>query len=443
MKAVIIGGGVSGTLCALNLLRDRDSDIVLIERSSTMLNRGPAYASSLPHQLLNVPAGGMSVDVDRPDHFHQWLRRRGHRYSSTAFVPRSLFGEYVSEQFAAVKETSVRLRVVIDEVERLEFSGHDYEVLTRDGHRFRSEVVLICTGNQLPINVNNLTDSAAICEKYIREPWSGDNLRTVRPDHGIIMVGAGLTMVDQVLSLRRMGHKGPIQVISRRGILPLAHGHSEPMEINVKGDINEVFRSLRKEAEKAESEGKGWISVIDALRPQVQAIWSHLDETDRARFLRHLRPFWEIHRHRVPKESLSHIEKMRSEGKLDIVAGRIVECDHSKGQFQLTYTERFTGARKRLSGHWLINCTGPQTYTSSTSSPFFRSLISKGLATLDSHGLGIRTASSGAVINARGTEQRGLFAIGPVAKASLWECTALREILTMANKLPAAISAIV
>lgn len=441
MKAVIIGGGVSGTLCALNLLRDRDSDVVLIERSSTLLHRGPAYSSSLPHQLLNVPAGGMSVDIDRPDHFHQWLKKRGHQYSLTAFVPRSLFGEYVSEQFAAVKEISAHLRVVIDEAERLEYSGRGYEVFTRDGHLFRAEVVFICTGNQLPVNVNNLTGSASECDKYIREPWSGDYLRYVRPDQEIIMVGAGLTMVDQVLSLRRMGHQGRIRVISRRGLLPLAHGHSEPMEVKVKGDINEIFRSLRKEAANAESEGQGWISVIDALRPQVQAIWSHLDETDRARFLRHLRPFWEIHRHRVPKESLMLIEQMRSGGQLDVVAGRIIGCDHSGGQFQLTYGERFTGSRKSLSGDWLVNCTGPQTDTSGSASPFFQSLISQGLAAVDSHGLGIRTAKSGAVINARGTEQRGLYAIGPVAKASLWECTALREIRSMANNIDAEINA--
>ena len=41
-----------------------------------------------------------------------------------------------------------------------------------------------------------------------------------------------------------------------------------------------------------------WRQVIDSLRPITPALWRRLETNERERFMRHLRPFWEVHRHR-------------------------------------------------------------------------------------------------------------------------------------------------
>jgi uncharacterized NAD(P)/FAD-binding protein YdhS len=60
---VIVGGGFSGTVLAVNLLRhitDVPTRIVLIEREAEV-GCGVAYAARSFPYLLNVPAGRMSA----------------------------------------------------------------------------------------------------------------------------------------------------------------------------------------------------------------------------------------------------------------------------------------------------------------------------------------------------------------------------------------------
>jgi len=99
----VIGGGFSGTLLALHLLRrcPASARIVLIERHG-QFGRGPAYATGNPNHLLNVPAARMSAFHDQPGHFVEWLRRQpaGEALVAQGFVPRRLFGAYVRHQLS-------------------------------------------------------------------------------------------------------------------------------------------------------------------------------------------------------------------------------------------------------------------------------------------------------------------------------------------------------
>ena len=45
----------------------------------------------------------------------------------------------------------------------------------------------------------------------------------------MVIIGTGLSMVDQALSLLNKGHRGPILAYSRRGLLPLPHAASKPL----------------------------------------------------------------------------------------------------------------------------------------------------------------------------------------------------------------------
>src|ERR1700754_988550 len=72
----IIGGGFSGTMLAIHLVRRCPSAtrVILIERSHQH-GRGLAYSTTHADHVLNVPAGKMSAFPDQPSDFLHWLQR--------------------------------------------------------------------------------------------------------------------------------------------------------------------------------------------------------------------------------------------------------------------------------------------------------------------------------------------------------------------------------
>jgi uncharacterized NAD(P)/FAD-binding protein YdhS len=68
----VIGGGASGTLTALHLLRagvDGDPRVVVFEAEAGRRHRGVAYGTTDPRHLLNVRAQVMSAFPEEPGHF--------------------------------------------------------------------------------------------------------------------------------------------------------------------------------------------------------------------------------------------------------------------------------------------------------------------------------------------------------------------------------------
>ena len=75
-KVMIVGGGASGVIFAVNLARaSSDTDITIIERRAD-LGRGLAYSTKDPTHLLNVRAANMSGFADDPEHFATLSLRR-------------------------------------------------------------------------------------------------------------------------------------------------------------------------------------------------------------------------------------------------------------------------------------------------------------------------------------------------------------------------------
>ncbi len=59
--AAIVGGGFSGTLMAINLLRYGALNVTVIERDLNRLGRGLAYGAAQAEHILNVRAANMSA----------------------------------------------------------------------------------------------------------------------------------------------------------------------------------------------------------------------------------------------------------------------------------------------------------------------------------------------------------------------------------------------
>ncbi|MFD1959956.1 FAD/NAD(P)-binding protein [Novosphingobium panipatense] len=95
LPVAVIGGGFSGTLLAINLLR-YGVKVILIERSSAQLAKGVAFGTRRPEHLLNVRASNMSAFPDDAGHFLRWMHFSD-ADEANRFVPRLSYGTYLRE----------------------------------------------------------------------------------------------------------------------------------------------------------------------------------------------------------------------------------------------------------------------------------------------------------------------------------------------------------
>ena len=100
-RITIIGGGASGTLLAVNLIKHSDEnpiEINLVEKAGE-IGCGGAFSTAQDINLLNVPAAKMGAFTDEVEHFHKWLAENDYDYAPDDFVPRKIYGEYLREVF--------------------------------------------------------------------------------------------------------------------------------------------------------------------------------------------------------------------------------------------------------------------------------------------------------------------------------------------------------
>jgi len=435
-KIAIVGGGLSGSLCVMRLFEKfgRNVQVALFEKERGQLHKGVAYSSDLAHQLLNVPAGSMSLFPDRPGHFVDWLHASGYDYQAKDFVPRSIFGRYVSELLSGVKQAfDPGLQLHFDEVTRIVREKGKYKVSCDGGKGYEGfDYVFLCTGNFRPADIPNLCQELLHSEAYVPDPWSGSWIQGVGSTKDVLVIGSGLTMVDQVLSLVKSGHRGKIYILSRRGLLPHTHVlqaayglHSPP--VFGKG-VSDLLRWIKAEIALAQQAGLTWHAVVDAIRPYTPLLWQSWSLQQKQGFLRHLRPYWEIHRHRVPAESLAVIHNGIASGVIRLIAGRIVHTAMSNNRCIATVKLRAHGLEMDVEADRIVNCTGPQSNLRKLNATLYTSLILEGLVEPDPLEMGIATDQDGWLATAGDRVSKTMAVVGPPAKGTHWECTAQREI---------------
>ncbi|MDO9712864.1 FAD/NAD(P)-binding protein [Paracraurococcus lichenis] len=433
----IVGAGFSGTLLALHLLRRCPEAIrvTLIERNSAF-GRGQAYATGNPSHLLNVPAARMSAFHDQPNDFVDWLRRQPDAEALLAqgFVPRRLFGAYVRALLSEeVKrpENDGRLELLRGDVAGLSKTEAGL-TLAMDGDRWLpADLAVLAIGNFPPEPPPCADADFLDGPLYLPDPWAADSFAALPPEAPVLLIGTGLTMVDATISLLDQGHRGPIHALSRRGLLPRRHAATAPRPAPVAAlpaTLVELVRSLRGEARRAAAGGGDWRPVVDRLRPFTQDVWQALSPADQSRFLRHLRPWWDVHRHRMAGPVADRIEAARASGQLRLHVGRIQTLRQEGGIAELTYRRRGDGETVELRVARVVNCAGPGCDYDRIDHPLVRSLLQAGLVRPDPLRLGLDVTGTCALRDRSGAISRRLFAVGPVTKGSFWEMTAVPDI---------------
>ncbi|MBV9508750.1 MAG: FAD/NAD(P)-binding protein [Caulobacteraceae bacterium] len=441
---VIVGGGFSGSLLALHLLRTNGGPRVFLVEKGPAFGRGAAFSTRQLGHLLNVRAGNMSAYPDQPDHFQAWLAERtGQSADAFAFAPRWVYGDYLQGELRAAAQSDLaagRLTLVQDEAVEAVRSGGAFKVRLAMGRALAADVVVIATGHGAPTEAVSSQARFAADPHYIRNPWAQDALARIQPDEDVLLLGTSLTAVDLAVSLDGRGHRGRILALSRRGLLSQRHARfdGEPLSWSPSpGEpLSRQLRRFRREADRLAN----WRRAFDGLREQTQAMWKGLSETERRRFLRHLRPWWDIHRHRMAPETAARIDAQLANGRLRTVAGRLIALRAEIGGVTVTWRPRGESSLRADRVQWVINCTGAEGDPRRSSNPLIRRLLESGLARPDALDLGLDVDEQGRLIGRDGAATDGLYGIGPITRGALWEIVAVPDIRLQAQRLAAAIA---
>ena len=422
----IIGAGFSGTMTAAQLARQGVAS-VLIERADQS-GLGAAYSTSDPAHLLNVPAGNMSAWANVPDDF---ARRTG---DPSAFAQRREFGAYLRK----ILEEAVSIGcvdVVRGAAVRADDDGSGWTIALEDGDAVAADALVLATGNQPPGQLAALHGAR---ERLISNPWSGEARDAIAEvahiDAPVLIVGTGLTMVDVVLSLESQGHRGPIVALSRRGLIPRGHASYEPAPVELyslpQGSTRKLLAWLRRRSAEV-----GWRAAVDSLRPHSRALWQALGVEEQRRFLRHARPWWDVHRHRIAPQVAALLVELVAAGRLQVVAGRVQSCRSAGGAVEVDIAKRSTAGVRTDRFAYVFNCTGPLHSITWSGDPLLTQLITDGRARPDQLGIGLAVTGASRV---DGSER--LWAVGPPTKGVFWEIVAVPDIRSQAAEVAADIA---
>lgn len=443
---VIIGSGFSGAVTAIEFLRRRQGQdrVIIVNRSGTMA-RGLAYGTNSSHHLLNVPAGNMTALVDEPDSFLEFCRERHPESGGHSFMPRKLYGEYLHHLLdAELKRHSQTARHLVAEVTCLQPAGNGIRIHLGSGDVLDADHVVLAFGNFSPRSPAMMR-SPHLQTFYDRDPWSPNRQTKIAPDASVALLGCGLTALDVLTSLKQAEHAGPILMLSRRGLLPTAHRqlHSHRHDLSSieqqllaeSPSALKYLRSVRNAIKEKEAAGLDWRDVIAALRRATPELWKRLPLTERQRFLRHLQPYWDIHRHRAAPDTYDLFARTLESGRLKTLAGRLISAQRDGDGVLLEIRARKTQQVEQLRVNHIINCTGPDSDLRQTREPLLAQLIESGMLVPDSLGLGLHVDDELAVIDSEGSPSPSLSYVGPMLKAEWWEATAVPELRQHSHKL--------
>ena len=132
-------------------------------------------------------------------------------------------------------------------------------------------------------------------------------------------------------------------------------------------------------------------------------------EVERRRFVRHLRSYWDVHRHRLPPQMASRLDALRRSGHLEVNAGRIVAMQADADRLRVTWRRRGSAVLRTLVADVVVNAIGPDYSVRRSENSLLKSLRDAKLISEDALELGLRTTLNGVCVAADGTANHPLY----------------------------------
>ena len=425
---VVIGAGFSGVAAATALARLKPVPrVTLIERGASA--KGLAYSTKDSSHLLNVRASNMSAYADRPTDFADWLKDKT-RAEPTAFATRGRYRQYIQDVLNRSQRGAMfggGLKRVRGDVVSCRAGSGWWNVSLASGQTIEANGVVLALGNQ-PVSQPTVFADAGV---PVLDPWDAKELKRIgRGD--VLLLGAGLTMIDVALSLAARTKTQTIYALSRRGQTPRMHldppRPAPPTPLELPASLSGALHEFRREVREMAARGEPWQLAVDRMRSVTPAMWRALPTEQQRRFLRHLRVWWDVHRHRAAPEIYERAQSLQRDGKLKVLAGEIVSAEKGGRLIEIYHRQRGSMVRHRIEVAAVVNCTGSNLDLTRSTEPLIQQMLTEGLARAHPTGLGFDLDDDARVLDARGQTQGSLYAIGPITVGSFWESTAVPEI---------------
>ncbi len=441
IKIGIIGGGFSGSMLARHLLKSNQNLEIYIFNNDAKFVRGIAYQAQIDSLLLNVPAGKMSAYSKQPDHFVDWLNKKNKETSGEVdqkFFTRNEYGCYLSEIWEETKKLAAVSNHIITPI-----ISKVLQILPKDGalelqtHELKLSLdfcVLAC-GNSLPTHPKTISEKDFNSKLYSCNPWR-IKVEEIQSDKEVLILGAGLTMVDAIQVIRANGFKGKINCVSPHGFNILPHEktseelQSELKYIKTPIRLSEILKIFHQEMRLHPTKSADLVAL---LRAKSGAIWSNFTQEERNFFIRHLRHKWGVARHRIPPESYAILQDEINNKSLQISAGKIIAMEFQESTIIVEYEERHSKEKRHLSVQHIINCTGPASDITAPNDGLLSSLCQNGLIHADPLFLGVKTNVNNYQVYSK--ENYPIYALGNLLKGELWETTAINELRIQCEEL--------
>ena len=434
---VVMGAGFSGVAVATALSRrKRAPRVTLIERDR--FGQGVAYGTKDAAHLLNVRASNMSVYADKPEDFARWLKDKSGG-EPTAFAARKRYGDYIQDVLKRTRRAALfngGLTRVRDEAVSCRAGSGWWHVGLASGKTIEANGVVLALGNQ-PVSGPIVFADAGV---PLLDPWDTKEMQRIGKGD-VLLLGAGLTMIDVALSLASRSRTQTVYALSRRGLTPRMHldppRPPPPTPLHLPHSLSQKLHEFRREVRAMAERGEPWQLAVDRMRSVTPALWRGLSLEEQRRFLRHLRVWWDVHRHRAAPEIFERADALQREGRLRVLAGEVMSVERNGRTTEIYHRQRGSLVRHRLEVSAVVNCTGSNLDLTRSTDPLILQMLTEGLARTHPTGLGFDLDEEARVLDARGKIQGSVYAIGPITAGAFWESTAVPEIRARAAAIAA------
>ncbi len=448
-RITIIGGGFSGAVTAVQLVRKATGPLVIdIIEPREMLGGGVAYSAADPAHRINVPASRMTVFPEDPCQFDRWMRMCATLArdpaalwsDGSAFPQRGVFGRYVAGLVAdaAREKPDVTIRHEREAAVHIAADAGGFTVRLQTGKALRADLVILAVSHPPPAVPRALlgiqAQGAPEGARVIANPWQAGALDAIPAEASVMVVGTGLTMADVVATLDRRGHRGPILAVSRRGLLSRGHAFGAIAKRNwfetspLCHTALALCRAVRAQVRAAAAEGDPWQAVFDDVRGNARRLWAALDVTERRRLVRHLRPYWDVHRFRVSPQAETAIAGLRERGQFQSMAASLLGAAWDGERVQVRLRPRRSHEEVSIDVDAVVVTTGPAHDAVIAANPALASLAAAGLVRADPAGLGLDVDPINRAIGAGGVVRRDLLVAGPLARGQVGELMGLPQV---------------
>ncbi len=448
-QVVIVGGGFSGATAAVQLVRRSTEPVkVTIIEPRAEVGRGLAYSADDPDHRLNATVDRHTVDPDDPQALARWIaesalleRDPAARLPDGRCYPRRKdFGSFVAATVLAHARlpngsTICHLR---SEATGASADGRRWRVQTAGGDTLEADLVIVATGNPTPRLPSFVSARAAARHGVIGNPM--DIARVVgeiRPTDRVCVLGSGLTALDVISTLLRVGHAGPITAVSRRGLRPHAQAATRELpslqsdrqpfdapggdlpdfiaDLGSQPRMPALLRALRDRIRKDAAQGLPWLAAFGQLRDSVWRFWPTVPESEKRRFMRHLKVWYDVHRFLSPPQNEAMVQAAIHAGKVRFRAARVqgIDVAHDADALEVAHVPRGQALRIVETFDALINCTGIDGSATGTGNPFLRGMLDQGWLQPGPAGLGYAVDDMLCAIGTDGLARSSLRVIGP------------------------------